>query len=84
MRLIQVSNTYVLIYMFYLDHGSKKNAKSYSFYGMSKHSGSLNGGHYVADVKNIDNKTWYDCNDSHVSSTSCSSSSSSAYVLFYI
>jgi ubiquitin C-terminal hydrolase len=51
----------------FLDHGSKKNARSYSFYGMSKHSGSLNGGHYVAEVKNTDSKTWYDCNDSHVS-----------------
>jgi len=68
----------------YSNHESKSKAKSYMFYGMSKHSGSLNGGHYVADVKNIDSKSWYDCNDSSVSSTKASNSSSSAYVLFYI
>jgi len=65
-------------------HESKSYAKNYVLYGMSKHSGSLNGGHYIGDVKNTDNNKWYNCNDSHVSSTTASSSSSSAYVLFYI
>jgi ubiquitin C-terminal hydrolase len=55
-------------------------------YGISKHSGSLGGGHYVGDVKDIDSNTWYSCNDSNVESYkgSPSLSSSSAYVLFYI
>jgi ubiquitin C-terminal hydrolase len=51
---------------------------------MSKHSGSLHGGHYVADVFDRDHNKWYACNDSNVAPTSLSSSSSSAYVLFYV
>jgi ubiquitin carboxyl-terminal hydrolase 2/21/ubiquitin carboxyl-terminal hydrolase 8 len=52
---------------------------------MSKHSGSLNGGHYVGDVRDVDEDTWYACNDSSVSRYSGlpSLNSSSAYVLFY-
>jgi ubiquitin C-terminal hydrolase len=70
----------------YSEHDSKTNARQYKLYGMSHHSGSLNGGHYVGDALNIDSNTWYNCNDSHVSSysTSPSLSTSSAYVLFYI
>lgn len=68
----------------YSKHESKMYAKNYCLYGMSKHSGSLNGGHYIGDVKDIDTNRWYNCNDSSVSTTSASSSSSSAYVLFYI
>lgn len=64
------SSKYHSLFLINIDHESKLKSKSYKFYGMSKHSGSLNGGHYVADVKNIDTNTWYDCNDSHVSSTS--------------
>ena len=85
MLLIQVSFLIkpLLIFYIYIEHESKINAKTYSLYGMSKHSGSLNGGHYIGDVKDIDTNKWYNCNDSSVSSTSPSSSSSSAYVLFY-
>ena len=58
----------------------------YDLIGVSNHFGSLNGGHYVGDALNLDNNTWYNCNDSHVSSYSGSPSlsTSSAYVLFYI
>ena len=47
-------------------HQSIKNASSYRLYGVSKHSGSLNGGHYVGDVRDVDDDIWYSCNDSHV------------------
>ena len=65
------------------NHASKKEA-NYRLYGISHHSGSLNGGHYIGEVFNFNNKTWYKCNDSIVSRTSSAdTSSSSAYVLFY-
>lgn len=50
-----------------IDHSSKKNATSYKLYGLSHHSGSLYGGHYIGEVKNLDSGSWYNCNDSMVS-----------------
>jgi len=65
-------------------HSSKNNAV-YKLFGISHHSGSLYGGHYICEVYNFSNKSWYNCNDSHVSrTTSPDTSSSSAYVLFYV
>ena len=83
----QISLNHFLLFLLILaEHESKKFAKNYKLYGMSKHSGSLNGGHYVGDALNLDTSTWYNCNDSHVQSYSGSPSlsTSSAYVLFYI
>ena len=67
-------------------HSSIKKAGSYKLYGISHHSGSLNGGHYIGEVKNLDDGTWYNCNDSHCSklSSGADQQSASAYVLFYI
>lgn len=31
----------------YSKHDSRKSAKNYSLYGISHHSGTLNGGHYI-------------------------------------
>jgi len=45
-------------------HKSKSGAGSYKLYGISHHSGSLYGGHYIGDVMNLDDNTWYNCNDS--------------------
>ena len=68
------------------NHSSLKQADSYKLYGISHHSGSLNGGHYVGEVMNVDDRKWYNCNDSHVSQSrsGADKSSSSAYVLFYV
>jgi ubiquitin carboxyl-terminal hydrolase 2/21 len=41
------------------DHPSKELATKYKLYAMSKHSGSLNGGHYVAEVQDTDSGKWY-------------------------
>lgn len=46
------------------NHPSKDRAKNYKLYGISHHSGTLHGGHYIGDVMNIDDGTWYNCNDS--------------------
>jgi ubiquitin C-terminal hydrolase len=37
------------------NHSSKNLASKYKLYGISKHSGDLEGGHYVGDVMNVDN-----------------------------
>ena len=73
------------IYTF-IDHPTKKHASNYKLYGISHHSGSLYGGHYIAEVQNVDNGNWYNCNDSFVSKQgkSYDNQSASAYVLFYV
>ena len=55
-------------------------------YGISHHSGSLNGGHYIGEAMNLDNGAWYNCNDSMVSKIKggADKQSASAYVLFYM
>ena len=66
-------------------HPSKRGATQYQLYGITHHSGSLYGGHYVSEVFNFGDNRWYDCNDSHVRRTSApDTSSSSAYLLFYV
>ena len=49
------------------NHNSKKTANKYRLYGMSHHSGTLNGGHYIGEAMNLDTGVWYHCNDSHCS-----------------
>jgi len=68
------------------NHSSLKAASQYRLYGMSHHSGSLNGGHYIGEVMNVDDKTWYNCNDSQCTKIrgGADKQSSSAYVLFYV
>ena len=66
------------------NHSSVNNS-SYRLYGISHHSGSLYGGHYISEVCNVNTNKWYNCNDSHVSQISRpDNSSTSAYVLFYV
>jgi len=57
----------------------------YDLIGVVNHSGSLNGGHYVADCRNRDDKQWYHFNDSHVrgGAGKGSLSPSGAYILFF-
>jgi len=52
----------------YSKDASKSNA-NYELYGISHHSGSLSGGHYIADVKTTDG-SWFRCNDSMISKIS--------------
>lgn len=66
-------------------HQSRVGARGYKLYGISHHSGTLYGGHYIGDVMNLDDGTWYNCNDSRCHKTiSADTNSASAYVLFYI
>jgi ubiquitin C-terminal hydrolase len=78
---IQVS---IHLYTLFTDHESKHQAK-YQLYGMSHHSGTLYGGHYIGEVQNLSTGKWYDCNDSWVKQIgSPDTESASCYVLFYV
>jgi ubiquitin carboxyl-terminal hydrolase 2/21 len=41
------------------NHSSKTNARSYQLYGISHHSGTLNDGHYIGEVMNLDTQKWF-------------------------
>lgn len=58
----------------------------YDLYGVVIHvGGSTNSGHYYAYCKNMRNKSWYECNDSHIGQLSSESAAlnKEAYLLFY-
>jgi ubiquitin C-terminal hydrolase len=54
----QVSITTRFVFLtaiFPLEHSSKQKASNYLLYGVSHHSGGLDGGHYIGQVLDIDN-----------------------------
>jgi ubiquitin C-terminal hydrolase len=57
---------------------------SYDLFGVVNHVGSMQSGHYVANVK-VEDK-WYHCNDQHVGQASEESvlKADGAYILFYV
>ncbi|OAP59454.1 hypothetical protein AYL99_06752 [Fonsecaea erecta] len=57
----------------------------YDLIAVDNHYGGLGGGHYTAFAKNFYNNSWYEYNDSHVSSKPDPRSvvTSAAYLLFY-
>lgn len=66
-----------------MDYKSAGLSPYYDLFAISNHYGSLNGGHYTAYAKNINDK-WYDFNDSSVSSqSSVNLVSGASYLLFY-
>ena len=64
--------------------GYNKDNYIYDLYGVCNHSGSVQGGHYTAFVKNANGK-WYHYNDTSVSEVSVISQiiSPKAYCFFY-
>merc|ERR1712130_671889 len=66
---------------------NKNDTKSciYDLFAVSNHFGNLGGGHYTAYAKNINDKKWYNLDDSSVSELDSASraKTESAYVLFY-
>lgn len=60
----------------------------YDLFGTVNHEGSLNQGHYIANVKC--GNTWYSCNDAFISLAGKGDgeaevmSSAGAYMIFYI
>lgn len=66
-----------------MDYKSAGLSPYYDLFAISNHYGSMNGGHYTAYAKNID-ENWYEFDDSGVSSHSPSSLVTGAsYLLFY-
>lgn len=63
----------------------KKVKYVYRLRGFSNHMGSLNGGHYTADCRNIiDDESWYHFDDSRVSKYNDNNiNKNNAYVLLY-
>lgn len=60
--------------------------RSYKLVGICNHFGSLNGGHYTADVLR-GNRQWYNCNDQSISRYATPKDNvdiQHAYILFYI
>jgi len=57
----------------------------FNLYATVNHSGGLNGGHYVANCKNLIDGNWYHFNDSSISYVNDEKNiiDDSAYVLFY-
>ena len=58
----------------------------YDLYGVVIHVGSsTNSGHYYAYCKNMQNGSWFECNDSHIGKLASESSAlnKEAYLLFY-
>ena len=68
------------------DECGHKSENKYELYGICKHNGDMEFGHYYAYIK-INGKQWYEFNDSKVKSfpeeNYSSFESSSAYILFY-
>jgi len=60
------------------------NESQYILYGIGNHSGTINFGHYFAYIK-LNDKYWYEFNDSRVSkiSNGINTKSTYAYTLFY-
>lgn len=59
----------------------------YDLVGVSNHSGSCYGGHYIAHCKNDINNKWYKFNDDHpspVSDDKIKDDTDNAYILFYV
>eukprot|EP01091_Cochliopodium_minus_P007278 TRINITY_DN17184_c0_g1_i1.p1 TRINITY_DN17184_c0_g1~~TRINITY_DN17184_c0_g1_i1.p1 ORF type:complete len:207 (-),score=55.87 TRINITY_DN17184_c0_g1_i1:175-795(-) len=64
--------------------GSSKVDSIYDLFGIVSHSGSLDGGHYIAFCKNHANEKWYEFNDSVTREvTEKEVASQEAYLLFY-
>ena len=65
--------------------------KKYNLYAISRHSGTINSGHYVADVNNVNFKgdkfrdqfTWYSWNDDNVQRSRPTLNGETPYILFY-
>ena len=63
----------------------KPLTNKYNLYATVNHSGGLNGGHYVANCKNLLDNKWYHFNDSSISYIDDEKEviDDSAYILFY-
>lgn len=66
---------------------AQRRTGTYDLYGIVNHYGSIYGGHYTADIRDLTNKqeeNWFECNDSHVEAIEDPVlQSPTAFMLFY-
>lgn len=64
---------------------NNKNSFNYRLYGISNHTGTLDGGHYTALCRHLDIDRWFKFDDSDVREVHDESvlKSASSYILFY-
>lgn len=61
-----------------------KSSGVYDLYGVVKHFGTMEGGHYVAACKHVSKQKWYKYDDHEVTEiSSIDVRTQSAYILFY-
>ncbi len=66
-------------------HNSKENASNYKLCGIIHHKGTLDSGHYFAEVMDFDSKDWFKCDDSNIKNIKMPKEpTETAYVVFYI
>ncbi|KAM7163339.1 uncharacterized protein RBU57_008990 [Macrochelys suwanniensis] len=72
-----------------MDFQLSSQVRQYELFAMCHHSGGIDGGHYVAEIKSYENKCWYEFNDTTVYkvseewNTMDAKNSSTAYLLMY-
>jgi hypothetical protein len=62
----------------------ERHSAQYQLCGITHHSGSTEGGHYIAHCRNYDDGAWYCFNDGRVSPVAGPPVDGSAYMLFYV
>jgi ubiquitin carboxyl-terminal hydrolase 8 len=84
-------NTYVDFPVENLELGSfapsdgARDRHNYKLFGICNHTGTMDGGHYTAFGRHLDNNRWYKYDDQDVREIQDTSTlkSSSSYILFY-
>ncbi|XP_047313700.1 ubiquitin carboxyl-terminal hydrolase 5 [Impatiens glandulifera] len=68
----------------YVAHKKDTRPELYELYALTNHYGGMGSGHYTAHIKLMDEKRWYNFDDSHISPINEEDvKSMAAYVLFY-
>lgn len=67
----------------YLVGPQKDKEQKYRLYAYINHIGTLNGGHYTANIFDSTDESWYTYNDEAVYKASSNTKSSNPYILFY-
>ncbi|KAJ9162941.1 hypothetical protein P3X46_022672 [Hevea brasiliensis] len=68
----------------YVANKNSTQRQLYELYALTNHYGGMGSGHYTAHIKLLDEKRWYNFDDSHISPISEDEvKTAAAYVLFY-
>ena len=69
----------------YILKNEKKGSQNYRLYAISNHSGTLDGGHYIANCRHVSSNKWFKYDDTDVKEVHdlASLKSPTSYILFY-